>query len=235
MSFASSRLGRSLVRPKRRGSWPQEFAEIPDHVPSFGSYAPYSRPRLLRRAGPFLALLLLVAAALADQLPVRIDLQYQLLTKIMSFDRNFKRRTTNEVVIGVLYQKSSPESRAVMAEWISVIHRSSAPSFEGLPPRTVPIEWTDEKSLDAALDRESINILYVTPLSDTPIPAVTSICRARRITTVSGVRDYVTKGIALGFDLKADKVEILINLKSARAEGANFSSSLLRLVQVLED
>ena len=235
MSFISPGPERSHARPKRRGGRPQALAEIPDRFPSPGSEAPRSKPRALRRAGPYLALLLLAAAATAEPLPVPLDLQYQLLTKIMSFDRNFKRRITNEVVIGVLYQRSSPESRAVMAEWVSVVHRSSAPSFEGLPPRTVPIEWTDEKSLDAALDRESINILYVTPLNDTPIAAIVSLCRARRITTVSGVPDYVTKGVALGFDLKADKVEILINLKSARAEGANFRSSLLRLVRVLED
>lgn len=192
-----------------------------------------------RRTGPWvwplLALLLLPAAARAEQLPVPIDVQYQLLTKIMSFDRNFGRRITNEVVIGVLYQRSSPESRAVMAEWISVVNRISAPNFQGVRARTVPIEWTDEKTLRAALERESINILYVSPVDETLIAAVVSLCQERRVTTVSGVPDYVIKGIALGFDLREDKAEILINLKSARAEGANFSSNLLRLVRVMDD
>jgi hypothetical protein len=41
-------------------------------------------------------------------------------------------------------------------------------------------------------------------------------------------------GISIGFEVKGQSPEIVINLQSAKAEGMDFSSRLLQLARVIE-
>ena len=88
-------------------------------------------------------------------------------------------------------------------------------------------------STSDALVREGIRVLYVAPLRAVAIGEVVAISRARKITTLTGVPEFVEKGIALGIALRAERPLILVHLAAARAEGADFNSQLLKLARVL--
>jgi hypothetical protein len=51
---------------------------------------------------------------------------------------------------------------------------------------------------------------------------------------LTGVPDYIYNGISVGIDIKGEKPEILINLKSSKLEGADFSSQLLKISTIIE-
>jgi hypothetical protein len=65
------------------------------------------------------------------------------------------------------------------------------------------------------------------------IEDIVAISRARKITTITGVPEFVKKGIALGLTLRAERPLVLVHLPAARAEGADFNSQLLKLARVL--
>jgi hypothetical protein len=50
---------------------------------------------------------------------------------------------------------------------------------------------------------------------------------------VTGVPDYVRRGVAVGIGVVQDKPQVLINLAAARAEGSDFDASLLRIATIL--
>ena len=62
---------------------------------------------------------------------------------------------------------------------------------------------------------------------------ITGVSRAKKVITLTSVPDYVESGLAVGIGVKGGKPRIIINLPAAKAEGANFSSQLLRLAKVI--
>ena len=62
------------------------------------------------------------------------------------------------------------------------------------------------------------------------------MCSRRKspITTVTGVPDYVRRGVAVGIGMAQNKPKVLINLPSSRSEGSDFDANLLRIATVLK-
>jgi hypothetical protein len=55
------------------------------------------------------------------------------------------------------------------------------------------------------------------------------------ITSLTGVPEFVDRGVAIGIGVKPDKrPDILINLLSSRKEGSDFDASLLRIARVVK-
>ena len=190
-----------------------------------------------RRLTPVWLACLLVGRCLifaAQEIPVPVDLQYQLFLKILDFDRNLKARVGEEIVFGIAYQKTFRESADTKDELVKAILRSSLKEINSLPIRYVLVELKGENDLADALAKEKINILYVTPLRAFDIKAFANVCQAKQIMTLTGVPSYMDLGISIGFEVKGQSPEIVINLQSAKAEGMDFSSRLLQLARVIE-
>lgn len=52
--------------------------------------------------------------------------------------------------------------------------------------------------------------------------------------TFTGVPKYVEQGIAVGIGIQDRKPKIHINLSASKAEGAEFSSQLLKLAEIVD-
>lgn len=190
-----------------------------------------------RRLTPIWIACLLVGRCLtfaAQEIPVPVELQYQLFLKILDFDRNLKTRVGEEIVFGIAYQKTFRESADTKDELVKSIQRSSLKEINSLPIRFFLVELKGENDLADALAKEKINILYITPLRAFDIRAFANVCQAKQIMTLTGVPSYMDLGISIGFEVKGQSPEIVINLQSAKAEGMDFSSRLLQLARVIE-
>ena len=192
-----------------------------------------ARWRLPAAAAGALVLLLSAPAALAQEMPVPPPMQASLFAKILTFDRNLKARAGKELKIGVLYQKKVRSSLEAQEEFLQAMCGDPGRRIDGLTVNCVAIEWTSAPDVEAAVVRKGIRVLYVAPLRAVAIEEIVAISRARKITTLTGVPDFVAKGIALGLALRAERPLILVHLAAARAEGADFNSQLLKLARVL--
>lgn len=190
------------------------------------------RWRLPAAAGA-LALVLAAVAAHAQEMPVPAPMQASLFTKILTFDRNLKARAGRELRIGVLYQKKVRSSLEAQEEFLRAMCGDPGRRIDGLPLNCVAIEWTSASEVEATLLRKGIRVLYVAPLRAVAIEEIVAISRAHKITTLTGVPEFVEKGIALGLMLRAERPLILVHLAAARAEGADFNSQLLKLARVV--
>lgn len=166
---------------------------------------------------------------------VPMNIQYPLFLKILTFDRELAERAGAEVVIGVVYQERVRESWLAKDEFLRAVESSPVERVKELSVRAVAISLDNPADLEDALVRHEIDVMYVSPLRAFDIGQITQLARARSVLTLTGVPDYVDRGIAIGIGLSGDLPEILINLRAAKAEGADLHASLLRLATLTKE
>jgi len=180
-----------------------------------------------------LGLLIGINYSFTQEVVVPVSLQVQLLMKILLFDRNFKV-PKNAITLGILYQEKYRTSLNIKDEVIRVLNELQTSEMPAIRIKAKPIPIHDENSLSAALTRDTIHILYVTPLRAIGISAISAITRNRKILTFTGVPEYVAEGLGVGIDIKGERPQIIINLNQTKGEGADFSSQLLNLARVIK-
>jgi hypothetical protein len=185
---------------------------------------------------------LLLAAALAmaapsalaaDAMPVPADLQVPLLLKILTYDRNFEAKTKAELNIGVVFDPGDAASVKAKNEVAEILGKVADKTVKKLPIKYVPIEYKTLADLEATVKARGVNLLYLTP-GLRNVEELIRFSHANRITTATGVRSFVERGVAVGVGVRQDKPEILINLPASRSEGSEFDASLLRIATVLK-
>lgn len=182
-------------------------------------------------AAVFAALALAAVAARAAESPIPAELQVQLLLRIFSFDRALA--ADDELVVGVLVQKRHRASYDAAEEMLAALRAAAGEAAGGRRVRALAIACETPDALVAALDREPVDILYVTPLRAFAVDRIAAAVRPRRVRTLTAVPDLVEQGLGVGLGLRDDRPEIVINLSAAQAEGADFSSQLLGHARVL--
>lgn len=167
--------------------------------------------------------LFLAPRGLAGDVPIGVQLP--LLAKVWKLDRNFGSR---EVVrIAVVFQHSNPESAAMkdaVVAWVA--------SRPGL--RAIPVAVDTDAGM-ATLQKVEADVFYVTRMRGANVWDVAKVARTRDIRTMTGVPEYVRRGLAIAIDVRNDRPMILVNLDAARAEGAAYQAQLLRLTSIVRD
>jgi hypothetical protein len=190
--------------------------------------------RLLAAALTWAALLGVVAPATAtDEIAVPADVQAALFVKIATFDRALPALPKKDLAIGILYERRVRASLEIEGDFVRALAAIPGQRIADKPFHTVALDWDGVENIGAMLDREPIQILYVTPLRAVSIEQIAAAAKARGIRTWTGVPDYVERGLALGIGLRGDRPLILINLPQAQAEGCDLSSQLLRVARVI--
>ncbi len=182
--------------------------------------------------GIFLSILVCLPFFSAQEMSIPVNIQYKLFLKILEYERNLQDIEADEIVMGVLYQEKFRLSKLTKEEIISLNQQNSAQKIGGKVIRFIPIKATSKKALEKTLTNNGIHVLYVTPLRAYDVKIVADICRAKKITSLTGVPDYLNSGIAVALGLDKQKPRIMINLSAAKASGCDFSSQLLNLAQV---
>lgn len=165
---------------------------------------------------------------------VPAELQYALFTKALTFDRNLKTRCGATLVIGLLYQKRNNASREAMREIRDVAAASPIDRIEGLPLRIVEIN-VEEAAWPQQVADDSVDILYLMPVRALDVEAITAVARERKLLTLAMEPAYTAQGLSLGLRVHDNRPKFIINLNASEAEGADFSSQLLRLADIIRD
>jgi hypothetical protein len=175
---------------------------------------------------------LLSAAALAQEMPVPVNLQHALLMKVLAFDRNLISNVDGDIVIGIVHQRRFRASLNATNEFVTA--SENIPSkIRNLTVRYHLIDISNATDIKQEIVKHRLNVLYVAPLRAVDIEKISSVAQTQHILTLTGVLEYVEAGLAVGIGLKGEKPEIVINLTAARAEGADFTAQLLGISRVI--
>lgn len=172
-------------------------------------------------------------ALCAQEVPVPVSLQYPILLKTLSFDRNLKARSGDAIVLGILYQGRYRRSLDVKDEMVNIANESAMRSVEGLPIRVVPMDYSDAAMLEEQISGKGINTLYVAPLRAADLTTISVLTRKHKVLTLTGVPEYVERGLSIGVVIKGGRPSLFVNLHASREEGANLDSQLLNLARTI--
>jgi hypothetical protein len=192
-----------------------------------------------RMAMVAMSLWIAASSALADssgfneEPDLAITLQFPLLLKILQFDKNFSAHAGQEIVIGVVYQGRYRASARACEEMRKAARAADTERVAERHINVVAIDLERVKLKDA-LDSLKVDVVYVAPLRATDITTITDVTRELNITTVTGNEEYVHQGLSVGLGVWQEKPRVFVNLEASRAEGADFSSRLLSLAQVVK-
>ncbi len=190
---------------------------------------------LLRKRGllPLGGALLLAAVGRAEPMALAAETQIPLLLKVLTYDRNFEKKAGKELAIGIVYDPSDRDSAKATDEVGTTLFKFTSRTVKGLPMKYYTIEFTGVADLERFVKDKKISALYIAPGNAKGLAALLKASEDLRLTTLTGVPDYVRRGVAVGIGLNQDKPQILINLASARAQGCDFDANLLRIATVL--
>ena len=171
-------------------------------------------------------------SARAEEMALPVQRQAELLLTILRYDRNLKTKAGSELAIGIVHDPSDRDSAKATTEFGSAVFQYRGKTVSQLPIRHYDIEYTNNAGLERFVKQKGISVLYIAPGNARNLGNILQLSQELHLTTATGVPDYVRRGASVGLTLAQDRPQILINLQSSKAEGSEFTASLLRLEAV---
>ena len=208
-------------------------------------YTPKGVINMIKQVSLIIACLIFYPlTVVAQEMPVSVDIQLALFSRALKYEQSLHTRVgADTLVVGVVYQKDTDRSFTVGSEVMKTL--ASLDKFGRYAFRYVPIDLSggtdlamadsvnktryDTAGLSNKISTHNIGLLYIAPLRNVDPETVTTIARARQILTMTGVPHYVRSGMSIGVDMENDRPRLLFNPQAIRAEGANFSATILRI------
>jgi hypothetical protein len=162
-----------------------------------------------------------------------VERQVLILTRALAYDENLAQRAGDEFVVAVLSRAATAGADPTADAATKAFKNLGGVKIHGLPVRAVRVPYINGTTLAAAVDREGIDALYLCPGVDGDVAAVLEVSRRRKVITMASKEEQVNKGVALGVFNVDNKPTIFVNLAGSKAEGAAFTSDLLRLAKVI--
>lgn len=165
-------------------------------------------------------------------MPVPIEIQMALFSRVLLFERNLMAQKDDTLMIGILYQGSDSQSVAVQKDARTVM--DGLAEFKKAPFRYSLINIETGVDLASIIMRDRIKLLYVAPGRNIDFNVLSAVSRRYKVITVTGVPAYVDSGVGLGVESVANRPRLVFNLPSLKAASADFSAQILRLSRVIE-
>jgi hypothetical protein len=190
------------------------------------------------RTSVSILLSLLMAAPFARAADEGGDLkttELTLILKMLTYDRQLEFKAKGGLTIGIVYNPADPGSLKEQHQVSDILTRWAAENktVKQLSLGTYLVEYTSQDQLDKVLKSKVISAFYVCP-GVKNLDYLVKVAEAHQITTATTSLGYVSKGVAVGVSVTGDSRVMLVNLKSAKAEGIEFDASLLRIVKIVD-
>ena len=188
---------------------------------------------------PIIAILLALLLAVTPLSPCHgaglatgVDTHLSILLRVLKFGRKNISDTDGVTTVGVLYQGDNRESAQILKDVMARLADTSLTQLVEGGLLAVAINLDGRQNLDSVLLASSVDLAYVTPLQGYPLQDICDATREHHVLSLTGVPEYVERGVSVGVDVYNQKPKILINRGAAESEGTFFYSRLLQLAKV---
>lgn len=182
----------------------------------------------------FVSIILIANTSIAQRIKVPVDVQFKVIPKIISLNKSFSFNSgETDLNIAVLYSSQQRNSKQVYEDINNYLNDNGI-VVKGKLTKILSLDISLNNNLEDYLRENKINVLYITPLRGLDVTKITSICKTANVLSISGVVEYLESDVSVILNIDDNKLQILINQKSAKREGADFSSRLLRIAKIIE-
>lgn len=163
---------------------------------------------------------------------VPLNLQIELLGKVLRYDRSFVERAGTEFTILVVHTPALPDSLRVARQAMAALENQQL--MGGVRHRDELVAFSTAAAVARlAKERRAAVILFTPELSSQAAEISTAFDGCDCI-TVSTTSEGVSSGLVLGFDLVSGKPRMLFNLKQSRKQRSDFRAEVLQLMTVFQ-
>ena len=162
-----------------------------------------------------------------------INLQLRIIPKILSLEKNLAQSTEKYFNISILYSKEQRNSAQVFESFAKSVNELGI-AIKDKEATVIPFDISSKGSFRSFVKDNKIKLLYITPIRGIDISEITKICKEEGVLTITGVEEYSTNQVSVVLSLEDNKLQIMINQKSSKQEGADFSSRLLRIAKLID-
>ncbi len=179
-----------------------------------------------------LSIFLITPELISQKMEVPVEIQVPIFFKILTFDRNLEKRSGKKLTIGIVHQSGYKEFLNAKNKFIETLNKTSIKKLKDIPVSLVPID-VDNSDLEDFVSKNEVSALYIAPLRAYNTEDIIKVIQNKKIVTMTGVIEQINSGVSIGIGSKGDKPLIIINLRSAKLEGVDFSSQLLKLAKII--
>lgn len=162
---------------------------------------------------------------------VPLDLQVDLLRKVVRFERGFVGRAGTQITLLLVVRAHNTDSARAAAQLESALSR--AHEIAGVPVKVVVHEYVSAAALRRAIVASGAQLVYLTAGLQGEVAAIAGALDGQPTITVSTDGDEVELGAVLGFELVSSHPKIVLNVGQAKRQHLDFDSDLFRLARVI--
>lgn len=164
---------------------------------------------------------------------VPVDIQIKVIPKILSLNKNFLVDTDDNLNGMIIYSNEQRNSKQVFENFNENLEEKKI-TVNSRIVKILPFDIKNLKGLRKYIKDNHIKVLYITPIRGVDISSITKICREDDVLTITGVDEYKENMVSVILGLEKSKLQIMINRKTAKSEGVNFSSRLLKIATLID-
>jgi hypothetical protein len=197
-----------------------------------------ARIRPWRRVVQWAAGLVLAAFVLAVCRPssaeggVPLGLQALLVSRLVTFDRNFLARAGPVAKVLVLHRPGNADSvfeGASMARALAELEK-----IGGVPVRVEEGEFSDPDALAQRCRTAGFALVYLTVGLESDTRRIANALVGVDVLTVGTSARHAENGSVVGFAIEEARPKLVLNLKQAAAQNVKFKAEVLQLARIVE-
>jgi hypothetical protein len=167
-----------------------------------------------------------------DDMPVPIDLQAELLSKVTAYDRGAAGRAGQVVHVLLVAKHGDPSSMPAVLQMRQALTRVGL--FGSLSHVEQVIEYTNAAALADMCRSQNAAIVYFGPGFRDDVASIRVALESVTTLTVAAQPADVPRGIVLGFDLVSGRPKLLYQLTQARKQHVDLKADVLKLMRIYE-
>jgi hypothetical protein len=121
----------------------------------------------------------------------------------------------------------------VAQETVKEIKNNRGKKVGGLSIWVESLEIVAPETVTKTMAEKNLNLLYLCPNLGQLVNPILRYAKSQKVLVITGEAKHVQDGAAVGAVLRGQKPKILINLKAAAEQGANFDARVLRLAEII--
>ncbi len=174
-----------------------------------------------------------VFAGAADDVPA--DRLAAILARALAYDSSLAKRAGVAVDIGILIPPDAPATHATLKKVVEGFRGIRDIRVGGLPMHVHEIVTDNLETLEAAIEHDHLDALFLTLAPGPERERVLRLCTAKNVLTMTNDRAAVEAGVAIGVAMFQEKPKIFINNVASKATGVMFMTDLLRIATVIKE
>jgi hypothetical protein len=191
------------------------------------------------RRRTFIALLALGAVAAlgrdaaADEVPVPVPLQAELLVKVAGYDKSLAGRAGDRVRVLIVVKPGSADGARVGLQLEKALAAKDA--IAGMAHERSTLATADAATVARTCRERRIAIVYfASGFRDDEAAAFAKALEGVDVLSAAAMPQWVQSGVVLGFDLISGKPKILFHLTQARKQNVKLSAEVLKMARLYE-